>query len=68
MHAAQPAFDNLINIAALVKMLQRSRASIYRDVKAGSFPKPLKLGGSSRWRLSEVQAWIEERSWERPED
>jgi predicted DNA-binding transcriptional regulator AlpA len=55
MDAAQPSNENLVTISGLVSMLQRSRASIYRDVKSGSFPRPLKIGASSRWRLSEVQ-------------
>jgi predicted DNA-binding transcriptional regulator AlpA len=59
MHDAQQALDPLLPLSALVETLQRSRASIYRDVKRGAFPKPLKLGGSSRWRRSDVEAFIE---------
>lgn len=59
MHDAQQTLDTLIPVSALVETLQRSRASIYRDIKRGVFPKPLKLGGSSRWRRSEVEAFIE---------
>ncbi|EPE1530526.1 helix-turn-helix transcriptional regulator, partial [Citrobacter freundii] len=25
------------------------------------FPKPIKLGRSSRWRRSEVEAWMQQR-------
>ena len=52
MHTTPPARDSLVGIATLVEILQRSRASIYRDIKNKTFPKPLKLGSSSRWRLS----------------
>ncbi len=32
-------------------------STIYRWIKAGSFPKPVKVGpGSSRWLRSEVEA------------
>ncbi|MCB1312314.1 MAG: AlpA family phage regulatory protein [Sedimentitalea sp.] len=67
MHNPSPN-DSLVRISTLVDMLQRSRASIYRDIKCRKFPKPLKQGRSSRWLLSEIIAHIEARSAERFED
>lgn len=32
-------------------------ATIYSRIQAGAFPPPLKLGKSSRWRLSELLSW-----------
>ncbi|WP_340110601.1 helix-turn-helix transcriptional regulator [Pikeienuella sp. HZG-20] len=61
MHSAIPT-DRLIDMSTVTKMLQRSRATIYRDIGRSEFPGPLKLGRSSRWRLSEVMAYIEARS------
>lgn len=40
-------------------------ATIYAEIKAGRFPKPVKLGRSSRWPESEISAWIEARKRER---
>ena len=40
-------------------MLGRGRNSIYRDVEAGKLPKPLRVGVSIRWPLSEINAHIE---------
>jgi predicted DNA-binding transcriptional regulator AlpA len=34
---------------------------IYQLIKDGKFPKPVKIGNASRWRQSEVQAWIAEQ-------
>ncbi|NDW01150.1 AlpA family transcriptional regulator [Salipiger sp. PrR002] len=68
MHITSPTPDTLVGIATLVDILQRSRASIYRDIKNKTFPKPLKLGNSSRWRLSEVMAVIDRLSDDRAED
>lgn len=31
---------------------------LYQLMKEGKFPKPIKIGAASRWRESEVQAWI----------
>ncbi|WP_340110128.1 helix-turn-helix transcriptional regulator [Pikeienuella sp. HZG-20] len=67
MHSATPT-GRLVDMSTLNKMLQRSRASIYRDIERSEFPGPLKLGRSSRWRLSEVMAYIEARSQSRFED
>lgn len=37
-----------------------SRATIWRRVRAGEFPPPVRIGSSRiAWRESEVNAWIE---------
>ncbi|TLP45432.1 AlpA family phage regulatory protein [Cohaesibacter sp. CAU 1516] len=46
--------DRLLAIKDVCRILNRSPASIYRDIARGDFPRPIKLGGSSRWRLSTV--------------
>jgi predicted DNA-binding transcriptional regulator AlpA len=61
MPDTQPITDRLVRISTLVELLDRSRASLYRDIQRGDFPKPSKLGGSSRWRMSEKTTKIEER-------
>ncbi|WP_336798133.1 AlpA family transcriptional regulator [Erwinia aphidicola] len=33
----------------------------YKLIKDGEFPKPIKLGRSSRWMQSEVEAWVQNR-------
>ena len=46
-----------------------SSAKLYRDIKNGLFPRPIKLGVGNRagvaWLSSEVEAWIESRVRER---
>ncbi|WP_299362127.1 AlpA family transcriptional regulator [uncultured Paracoccus sp.] len=59
MSALQPHAECLVRVSTLVEMLQRSRANIYRDIQRGCFPKPLKQGSSSRWRMSEIMEYIE---------
>lgn len=53
-----PSPDYLLKLPQVCDLTGRSRASIYRDVAAKAFPGPLKIGKSSRWRMSEVQAYI----------
>ncbi|MCU6396690.1 helix-turn-helix transcriptional regulator, partial [Enterobacter quasiroggenkampii] len=33
----------------------------YKLIQDGEFPKPIKLGRSSRWLESEVEAWLQQR-------
>lgn len=55
--------DKLINISELSELLGGiSRATIYRHINnLDGFPKPLKVGSATRFRFSEVQAFIETR-------
>lgn len=40
-----------------------SRSSIYRLVKEGAFPAPIKLGErASGWRQSDIESWLESRA------
>lgn len=54
MYNTATAHDVLLTIGKVCEILSRSKASIYRDIDRGAFPKAQKLGRSSRWRLSVV--------------
>jgi len=49
----------LIDIHALAALLDRSAASLERDLPAGRLPAPVWLGGSRRWRRAEIVAWVD---------
>ena len=52
------AVDFLIPRKTVEKLSGLSRATIYRLIKSGKFPRPLSIGtGSVRWRQSDVIAW-----------
>jgi predicted DNA-binding transcriptional regulator AlpA len=55
---AQQTTPALISASELAEMLQVSTRTLWRLRSAGKLIKPIKLGGSTRWRLDEVQAWI----------
>lgn len=43
---------------SLAQRFEVSRTTIWRWVKAGTFPKPVKLaGGTTRWRTEDIEAW-----------
>jgi predicted DNA-binding transcriptional regulator AlpA len=44
----------------LAGILPISPASLWRKVKNGSFPRPVKLGPkTTAWRVGSVRAWLE---------
>lgn len=52
----------LERLPAVMARTGKSRSQIYRDVAAGRFPAPVKLGErSSAWDSSEVDRWIADR-------
>lgn len=50
---------SLITSDDAAAMLGVSRAHFYRMHKAGRIPLPVRLGGSVRWRVNELKAWID---------
>ena len=46
-----------------VGLLPVSEKTIWTWVKQGKFPQPIRMSGNvTVWRMSEVQAWIEEQA------
>lgn len=55
------AADRLLDLHEVKAIAGLGKTMIYRKVREGSFPKPLKPGGvSTRWSEREVQAWLED--------
>lgn len=54
-----PADPLLVSAPELAKLLQVSTRTLWRLQSAGQIPPPIRLGGSTRWRLDEVRRWIE---------
>ena len=50
-----------VDMAFITSLLQMTDKWIYKLIKDGIFPKPIKLGRSSRWLKSEVENWLQER-------
>ena len=52
--------ERLIRDAEGAAMLGCSKATYWRLVAKGAIPPPIKIGGMSRWKASDVQAFIEQ--------
>ena len=51
----------LISADTLSHLLGISTRTIWRRLNCGDIPKPVRLGKSVRWRLSEIKSWIDRR-------
>jgi prophage regulatory protein len=53
--------DAFVRQNKLLESLPFSAATLWRNVKNGSFPKPVKLSGRvTAWRVREVAEWTEQ--------
>ncbi len=54
--------DRLLKIGEVVAMVALSESSIYREMRRGQFPQPIRVGARAvRWWLSEILAWLARR-------
>ncbi|MBC8674435.1 AlpA family transcriptional regulator [Aeromonas hydrophila] len=52
----------LIKLKDVTEMTTLSKATIYRLIKQGAFPRQIPLGPRAvAWRLSDVVTWIEQK-------
>ncbi|MGD9857437.1 MAG: helix-turn-helix transcriptional regulator [Planctomycetaceae bacterium] len=49
----------LISAEQLAEMLQVSTRTLWRLLTHDELVRPVRIGGSTRWRLDEVRQWIE---------
>jgi len=50
------AFEPVSNYVSM------GRSRVYALIDEGKFPKPIKIGRSSRWLKSEIDSWITEQA------
>ena len=61
-HEIPPDQEVLYRLPVLQRVTGKGRASIYKDIAAGSFPAPIKIGRQSvAWRRSDIDRWIASR-------
>lgn len=65
LRKSEPILDqHLVKVDKICKRLSISRATICRLMKQehDPFPAPIKIGKSSLWALSEVDAWVQQQA------
>ncbi|EMJ9288196.1 helix-turn-helix transcriptional regulator [Klebsiella michiganensis] len=53
--------DKMIDMVFITEFTGLSDKWFYKLIHDGLFPKPIKLGRSSRWLKSEVEDWVQKR-------
>lgn len=53
--------DQLVDMAFITHFTGMTDKWFYRLISENAFPAPIKLGRSSRWRKSQVEAWLLEQ-------
>lgn len=51
--------ERLLSVREVSEILGLSIRTVYRQAAGGDFPKPIKVGGSSRFLLSEILAFFD---------
>ena len=52
----------VVKLKELTSMIKLSSGTIYREIRAGNFPPPIKLSAhASGWLASDIEEWIRGR-------
>lgn len=50
--------EYLVRDTDVARMLACSRATVWRRAAEGALPAPLRIGGMTRWRMSDISEFI----------
>ncbi|WP_195440264.1 helix-turn-helix transcriptional regulator [Klebsiella oxytoca] len=53
--------DKLVDMVFITEFTGLSDKWFYKLIQEGQFPKPIKMGRSSRWLKSEIESWVQQR-------
>jgi prophage regulatory protein len=56
--SAVPADAVLLSMAQIETLIGLNRTRVYKWLREGLFPSPIKLGKTSRWHRAEVEHWL----------
>ena len=57
-HGNHPTRLSLERLQSVLNRTAVSRSYLYREIAAGNFPPPIKLGGMSVWSSAAIDDWI----------
>lgn len=47
-----------VSVAEAARMLSMGKSTFWREVKADNLPKPVKIGGLTRWRVADLERYV----------
>jgi predicted DNA-binding transcriptional regulator AlpA len=57
-----PSFEPLLTVTDLERLLQLHRRTVSRLWRRGELPRPVRIGGSYRWRPKDIDQVLAERA------
>lgn len=57
--------DELLTSAELCELLKVDTRTLRRWTHAGELPRPVKIGGSLRWRRADLSEWLDKKTEEK---
>jgi prophage regulatory protein len=58
--------DQLMKVDRVAEIVALSKSRIYELVHENKFPRPIKMGRSSLWKMTTIQKWIAGLEGDRP--
>lgn len=60
--ATQPVSPVLLRLPSVCALVGLSKSQVYRLIRAGEFPSPVRIGANSvAWPAERVNAWVHEK-------
>lgn len=59
MSVQQISTPRMIDVTEVATILKVSKRTVWRLVSSGELPQPIRFGRNVRWKLEDVEAWIE---------
>lgn len=59
--------EKLLTVGEVAEWMSCSIPTIYRWIASGNFPPAIKIGGSVRWRASDIRDFLNAKSGSDPE-
>ena len=59
--SVDPPASRMINVREVATILSISPRSVWRLVSRRELPQPLRFGRTVRWRLADIERWIDEK-------
>jgi prophage regulatory protein len=53
--------EELLPVKEAARRAGIGRSTVYRECREGHFPRPIKVGASTRWVASEVELWVQQQ-------
>lgn len=60
-HSQTLAGSQILRLPAVMSKIGMKRSWIYREIAAGRFPAPIKIGRASGWDAAVIDAWTQDR-------